>query len=129
MADQKKRKAPKFKTDREDGIRNLRVIKSLPVSELTDEEICKLFLSRFEARAIVMMYVDKQGQYYSFGRLYSGKELFARYRRCVRYCWNLIHKLTSDFHHVPEWPEFKDDSPDSTGLPPEFDAHGHYIKQ
>lgn len=47
--------------DSELEIRHLNIIKSLPVKDLTDFEIMKLFFSRFQASALVMIYFDKEG--------------------------------------------------------------------
>lgn len=57
-----------YQKDSDVGIRNMRDIKSSPVKELTDDEIVKLFFDRFNAEALVMMYQDKQGLRYFFGR-------------------------------------------------------------
>lgn len=50
-----------FYKDSELEIRNMNEINSLPVKQLTDLEIIKLFFSRFQASALVMIYFDKEG--------------------------------------------------------------------
>lgn len=59
----------KYPSDTEIGIRTLPQIENLPVRELTDNEVVKLFFRRFDAEAIVMAYVDKDGINGVFGRL------------------------------------------------------------
>lgn len=84
----------KYPTDTETGIRTITQIMNLPVRELSDEEICKLFFRRFDAKALVMVYVDKDDQEYIFGRLYGQAKWVAQYRRLlhlverVKYFWN-----------------------------------------
>ncbi len=56
------------------GIRSMTVIKKLPVCQLTDEEICKLFFKRFDAKAMVFIYMDKDENKYCFGRLIDRKK-------------------------------------------------------
>ena len=91
-----KENLPKFKyrTDTADGIRTITQIRNLPMGELTDEEVCKLFFDRFDAEALVMVYVDKEGQEHIFGRLRKKAKWVAAYRRLlhlvnrVSYFWN-----------------------------------------
>ncbi|PQA60181.1 hypothetical protein [Siphonobacter curvatus] len=78
----KKRKHP---TDTEVGIRTISQIEKLPVGELTDEEICKLFFRRFGAKALIMMYIDDTGEQQAFGRLYRTKSGEALYDRLSSY--------------------------------------------
>lgn len=76
----KKKEKFKYITDTESGIRTITQIEKLPVKELNDEEICKLFFKRFDAEALIMVYQDKSGQMSSFGRLRRGQRVFAAYR-------------------------------------------------
>jgi hypothetical protein len=64
---------PKLLRDSQVGIRNLREIKNLPVKELTDEEIVKLFAAKFDINSMVFIYQDKKGEKFCFGRLRLNK--------------------------------------------------------
>lgn len=75
----------KYPTDKEVGIRSITQINKLPVSELTDSEICKLFFCRFDANALVMIYEDKAGERHLFGRLFTRKNIISRYKALIRY--------------------------------------------
>ena len=76
-------KKRKYLTDAEAGIRTITQIENLPVKELTDTEICKLFLVRFEANALVMCYTDQAGGEHFFGRLRTENSYRATYRRLL----------------------------------------------
>ncbi len=77
------RKKRGYQTDAEGGIRHLNVIKQLPVLELTDEEHVKVFMDRFEARAILMHYTDKDNGWHWFGRIKGGKQAQEDYDRLL----------------------------------------------
>lgn len=83
-----------YVTDKSVGIRTITQIGGLTMNELTDDEICKLFFRRFEAKALIMVYVDKDDQEFIFGRLYGQSKWVSQYRRLlqlverVRYFWN-----------------------------------------
>ncbi|WP_428661932.1 hypothetical protein [Runella sp.] len=76
-------------------------IDNLPVKALTDEEICKLFFKRFDANALVMIYVDKQGKSTMFGRLYRRTAVFNTYRRLCYWASRVM-----DFHN---WKQIEND--------------------
>ncbi|RIV19735.1 hypothetical protein DYU11_22665 [Fibrisoma montanum] len=78
-----------YPTDTQAGIRRINEIQNLPVKELTDDEVVKLFFKRFDAKALVMLYEDDKGQRYLFGRLYHRKNIINRYRALVRYIESL----------------------------------------
>lgn len=80
-----KRPKRKFPTDTEVGIRPINVIEKMPVGQLSDEEVCKLFFARFEAVALVMSYVDGEGVEHSFGRLKRGESVIRAYRALLQY--------------------------------------------
>lgn len=78
----------KYPTDTEEGIRTIAQIRALPSGALTDEEFCKAFFDRFEAKALVMAYADQDGKWYSFGRLYRTAKWFSFYRELIN-CVNI----------------------------------------
>lgn len=49
-------------------MRHIREIEKLPISELTDEEIAKAALYRLNAQAVMLIYLDQEGQSYFLGR-------------------------------------------------------------
>lgn len=68
-----------YPTDTQAGIRTLAQIKSLPSHQLTDEEFVKAFFDRFQAKALVMCYIDSQDQVSGlYGRAKHGKHLLYR---------------------------------------------------
>ncbi len=79
MSSERPRKR-KYISDTEAGIRTITQIKNLPSCELTDEEFVKEFFDRFEAKAMIMIYVDGAGEFISFGRLKHGLKPFSYYR-------------------------------------------------
>lgn len=87
----KKRKYP---SDTEVGIRTISQIEKLPVCQLTDEEICKLFFGRFEAKALVMMYVDENNEQQAFGRLKATKSCEALLDDLSAY-YDTVHVITN----------------------------------
>lgn len=56
-------------TDTEKGIRTIREIEKLPVNQLRDDEIVKLFFKRFDANALVCIYQEKNGASHILARL------------------------------------------------------------
>ena len=90
----------KYQKDKDSGIKNLREIKNSPVSGLTDEEIAKLFFDRFGAEALVMLYMDKQGLKYSFGRLRVNKKTEAFIER-INLCFQ------QEFGIAENWKELE----------------------
>lgn len=60
-----------YLTDAQVGSRPLAKIEKLPVCELTDNEIVKLFFRRFNADALVMAYIDSDGVRGIYGRTRS----------------------------------------------------------
>lgn len=89
---EKKRKYP---TDTEAGIKTITQIRNLPSCQLTDEEFTKAFFDRFQAKALLLTYVDEKCQYHTFGRLKKGAKEFTYYRslliklKSLYATWNL----------------------------------------
>ena len=75
-----KPKKQHYITDTAAGIRRIDEIRKLPSCQLTDEEFVKEFFDRFNAKALIMVYVDEQGQSVGFGRLKKGAKPFEYYR-------------------------------------------------
>ncbi|MDB5241421.1 MAG: hypothetical protein JWP57_2046 [Spirosoma sp.] len=92
-------KKKEWLTDRDEGVRTIVQIRNLPVKELTDTEICKLFFDRFEATALVMLYEDKDGVRHCFGRLKTRKQIIANYRRLSRWIHGVTNNLLG-FHNI-----------------------------
>lgn len=88
----------KYPTDTEAGIRTISQIRNLPSCQLTDEEFTKEFFDRFNAKVMVVAYIDDKDQYFAFGRLKRGVKLFTYYR-------SLLMKLRAVFgnHDVKEF--------------------------
>ena len=74
LAYKPRRRKHKYPTDTEAGIRTLPQIRSLPSGQLTDEEFAKAFFDRFQAKALIMCYYDKDGFSNFFGRFKWGAE-------------------------------------------------------
>jgi len=77
------RKKYHYKTDNEVGIRTITQIRNLPSKELSDEEFCKAFFDRFDAKALIMMYYDDTNQPWTFGRLKKGCQPMTYYRNIM----------------------------------------------
>lgn len=58
-------------------MRQLREIKNLPVSELTDEEIVKAAMHRLNANAAMLVYADGDNTYF-IGRYRKGGRMILR---------------------------------------------------
>ncbi len=78
-----------YPTDTEAGIRTITQIRNLKAGNLTDEEFVKMFFDRFQAKALVMGYVDEVGQFYGFGRMKRGASPQQYYRSIL----HRIHKV------------------------------------
>ena len=76
-------KKRKYLSDTECGIRPINIIDSLPVKDLTDDEITKLFFARFDADALVIAYVDREGVNGFFGRVRKEKSYQVAYRKLL----------------------------------------------
>lgn len=60
-------------------MRNIREIRTLPVSELTDEEIVKAAMDRMKTRAVMLVYEDPDNYGFVFlGRYKRGGRLALR---------------------------------------------------
>ncbi len=53
-------------------MRNIRILRTLPISELTDEEILKAAVDRLQTKAAMLVYEDSESQKFIF--LYQYKE-------------------------------------------------------
>jgi len=88
MAEKPRRIYPRDKvyitSDTEAGIRPINVIDKLPSCQLTDEEFVKAFYARFDARAMVILYVDVFGKSFLFGRLHRRSSYKSWYASMVR---------------------------------------------
>lgn len=82
--EKKRRKYPQVHSDRAAGIRDITQIDRLPSRELTDEEFVKAFYARFDARAMVILYYDVEGQSFIFGRLHRKASYRAWYKSLIR---------------------------------------------
>lgn len=80
----KRRQYPKVYSDTAAGIRRIDQIDKLPSGQLTDEEFVKQFYERFDARALILIYMDETGQSYVFGRLHRQSKFRAWYKSLVR---------------------------------------------
>ncbi|WP_288425912.1 hypothetical protein [uncultured Spirosoma sp.] len=77
-------KRRKYLTDTNLGIRPINVIDALPVKDLTDDEITKLFFYRFDADALVMTYVERDGQLVNYhGRVRKEVSYRLAYRKLI----------------------------------------------
>lgn len=74
----------KYPTDTEVGIRTITKIRSLPSGELTDSEFVKEFFDRFEAKALILNYIDENDQLHRFGRIRRGVQPLQFYKGLVR---------------------------------------------
>jgi hypothetical protein len=90
----------KYVTDTEAGIRNINTIRKLPSCQLTDEEFVKEFFDRFEAKAMVLLYVDKTEQQQTFGRLKKGSKVYGYYRGLLEICSGARPPANIDFKEV-----------------------------
>lgn len=79
----KKPKKKHYINDTDAGIRPINKIRSLPSCQLTDEEFVKEFFERFEAKALVMLYIDDKDERHTFGRLKKGAQPFWHYRQLL----------------------------------------------
>lgn len=70
----------KYQTNTEAGIRSITQIRNLPSCQLTDEEFAKEFFDRFQAKAMIVSYVDEHDQYFAFGRVKKGAKYNTYYR-------------------------------------------------
>lgn len=70
----------KYPTDTEAGIRSITKIRSLPSGQLTDEEFAKEFFDRFQAKALILTYIDADNQTFCMGRLMKGAQPHQYYR-------------------------------------------------
>lgn len=60
-------------------MRNIRELRNLPVSEMTDEEIVKAAMDRLQTNSIMLIYNDIEDQRYIFlGRYKKGGRLMLR---------------------------------------------------
>jgi hypothetical protein len=72
------------------------VIEKLPVNELADEEICKLFFERFGAKALVMVYLtDEEELPAVYGRFRTRGKGLTRYRRLLEHFENAYGYATN----------------------------------
>lgn len=97
-------KHKKFLTDAELGIRRLPQIENLPVKELTDSEICKLFFDRFDADALLLIYFPRDqggGLPQLFGRVRMKGLATSAYRRLLTYFQNGMGFVTNN-REIPE---------------------------
>lgn len=69
-----------YNNDTDAGIRPINVIRKLSSCQLTDEEFVKEFFERFDAKAMIIVYVDNTDTPYTFGRLKSGQKVYGQYR-------------------------------------------------
>lgn len=74
----------KYPTDTELRIRTITQIRDLPSCELTDEEFVKEFFDRFDAKALVMAYMDDEGKIQTLGRVKRGLKPLEWYRVLLR---------------------------------------------
>jgi hypothetical protein len=93
------KKKREWKTDKEAGVRSLTMLYKLPVQELTDTEICKIFFKMFDAEALIMLYQDKEGQTHFFGRLNQPHKVFERYRHLCNWLEGFARHLLKS-HNV-----------------------------
>jgi hypothetical protein len=75
-----------IQSDTAAGIRRKNIIDKLPISELTDEEIIKFFSNRFDVEALALVYMDKKGEIFCFGRRRRNKNA----REFLDYIWNML---------------------------------------
>lgn len=80
----------KYPTDKASGIRTITQINNCAAGQLNDEEFVKAFFDRFKAQAMIMVYVDDQNEWQSFGR----SKKAAKFRG---YCRSLMRRLESVF--------------------------------
>lgn len=80
----KPRRKHKYPTDTEVGIRTITQIRALPSGQLTDEEFVKEFFDRFEAKALLLTYIDEKNVLHRFGRLKHGAMASSFYRGLIQ---------------------------------------------
>lgn len=56
-------------------MRNIREIRTLPISELTDEEIVKATMDRLKAKCVMLVYEDNENGIAFLGRYRKGGSL------------------------------------------------------
>ena len=64
-------------------MRHIKEIKDLPISQLSDEEILKATLYRLEAKAAVLVYLDRDNHSWFFYRYKKRKGIFGGDRWCT----------------------------------------------
>ena len=74
----------KYPTDTERGVRTITQINNCPAGQLNDEEFVKAFFDRFKAQNMIMVYVDDQNEYHSFGRSLKAAKYRAYYRSLMK---------------------------------------------
>ena len=74
----------KYPTDKISGIRTITQINNTPAGQLNDEEFVKAFFDRFKAQAMIMVYVDEQNEWQSFGRCKKAAKYRGYYRALFR---------------------------------------------
>lgn len=64
-------------------MRHIKVIKDLPINQLSDEEILKAAMYRLEAKAAVLVYLDRDNKSWFFYRYKNRKGIFGGHRWCT----------------------------------------------
>ncbi len=78
-------------------MRNIREIRTLPISELTDEEIVKATMDRLKAECVMLVYEDNENGIVFLGRYRkSGSLLLNQLKKAWEDKWGKLTRLEEE---------------------------------
>lgn len=78
-------------------MRNIREIRTLPISELTDEEIVKATMDRLKARCVMLVYEDNENRISFLGRYKKGGYLLlSQLKKAWEEKWGKLTKIEEE---------------------------------